>query len=117
MFENPRRGGQARNLTKNVPKILDLKSSSEQIFFEKLTLGTPDHILWLGTYLYTLYKGLPPPRPRAKNPLQIMSLAAYASETDRYDSRSKFSCEIVLEFQKINYYQVERANSSNFRDK
>jgi len=31
-FENPRRVGQARNLTTNVPKILDLKSSSEQIF-------------------------------------------------------------------------------------
>ena len=31
-FENPRRGGQARNVTTNVPKILDLKSSSEQIF-------------------------------------------------------------------------------------
>ena len=34
MFENPRRGRQARNFTQNVPKILDLKSSSEQIFFE-----------------------------------------------------------------------------------
>ena len=32
MFENPRRGRQARNFTINVPKILDLKSSSEQIF-------------------------------------------------------------------------------------
>ena len=32
--ENPRRGRQARNLTTNVPKILDLKSSSEQMFFE-----------------------------------------------------------------------------------
>ena len=31
-FENPRRGRQARNLTTTVPKILDLKSSSEQIF-------------------------------------------------------------------------------------
>ena len=31
-FENPRRGMQARNLTTNVPKILGLKSSSEQIF-------------------------------------------------------------------------------------
>ena len=31
-FENPRRGRQARNLTTNVPKILDFKSSSEQIF-------------------------------------------------------------------------------------
>ena len=32
MFENPRRRRQARNFTKKVPKILDLKSSSEQIF-------------------------------------------------------------------------------------
>ena len=39
MFENPRRGRQARNLTTNAPKILDLKSSSEQIFFRKLSLG------------------------------------------------------------------------------
>ena len=31
-FENSSRGRQARNLTTNVPKILDLKSSSEQIF-------------------------------------------------------------------------------------
>ena len=31
-FENPRRGRQARNLTTNVPKIQELKSSSEQIF-------------------------------------------------------------------------------------
>ena len=34
MFENPRRGRQARNFTTHVPKILDLKSSSEQIFSE-----------------------------------------------------------------------------------
>ena len=34
MFENPRRGRQARNFTTNVPKILDLKSSSEQTFSE-----------------------------------------------------------------------------------
>ena len=34
MFENPRRGRQARNFTTNVPKILDRKSSSEQIFSE-----------------------------------------------------------------------------------
>ena len=32
MFENPSRGRQARNFTKNIPKILDLKSSSEEIF-------------------------------------------------------------------------------------
>ena len=42
MFENPRRGRQARNVTTNVPKILDLKSSSEQIYFRKLSLGAPD---------------------------------------------------------------------------
>ena len=41
MFENPRRGRQARNFTTNVSKILDLKSSSEQIFFRKLSLGAP----------------------------------------------------------------------------
>ena len=34
MFENPRKGRQATNFTTNVPKILDLKSSSEQIFSE-----------------------------------------------------------------------------------
>jgi len=32
MFENPMRGRQAKNFTTNVPKLLDLKSSSEQIF-------------------------------------------------------------------------------------
>ena len=42
MFENPRRSRQARNFTTNVPKILDLKSSSEQIFFQKLSLGAPE---------------------------------------------------------------------------
>ena len=41
MFENPRRGRQARNFATNVSKILDLKSSSEQIFFRKLSLGAP----------------------------------------------------------------------------
>ena len=34
MFENPRRGRKARNFTTNVPKIINLKSSSEQIFSE-----------------------------------------------------------------------------------
>ena len=41
MFENPRRGRQARNFTTNIPKF-DLKSSSEQIIFQKLTLGAPE---------------------------------------------------------------------------
>ena len=42
MFENRRRRRQARNFTTNAPKILDLKSSSEQIFSRKLPLGAPD---------------------------------------------------------------------------
>ena len=42
MSENPRRGRQARNFTTNVRKILDLKSSSEQTFFRKLSLGAPE---------------------------------------------------------------------------
>ena len=42
MFENPRRDRQGRNFT-SVPKILDLKSSSENWdIFRKLTLGAPD---------------------------------------------------------------------------
>ena len=36
MFENPRTGRQARNFTTNEPKILDLKSSTEQMFSENL---------------------------------------------------------------------------------
>ena len=44
MFQNPRRGRQARNFTTNVPKILDLKSSSEKIFFQKLTLDALESI-------------------------------------------------------------------------
>ena len=49
MFENSRRGRQARNFTTNVPKILDLKSSSEQIFFRKLSLGAPGSFIYLDT--------------------------------------------------------------------
>ena len=40
-FKNPRRGRQARNLSENDSKILDLKSSSEQIIYRKLSLGAP----------------------------------------------------------------------------
>ena len=44
MFENPRRGRQARNFTTNVPKIVVLKWSSEQIFPRKLPLGAPEFV-------------------------------------------------------------------------
>ena len=56
MFENPRRGRQARNFTTNVSKILDLKSSSEQIFFRKLSLGAPEK----NVALFDLKHGLTP---------------------------------------------------------
>ena len=57
MFENPRRGRQARNFTTIVSKILDLKSSSEQIFFRKLSLGAPEKRTteWLQTLLFRSY--------------------------------------------------------------
>ena len=45
MFENPRRGRKARNFTTNAPKILGLKSSSEQIFSRKLPLGAPASLI------------------------------------------------------------------------
>ena len=70
MFENPRRGRQARHFTTNAPKILDLKSSSEQIFSRKLPLGAPGcypRVLFLAL----LYKDVEPKQP----PLLPVSLA------------------------------------------
>ena len=55
MFENPRGGRQARNFTTNAPKILDLKSSSEQIFSRKLPLGAP--VISLSSTINVLSKG------------------------------------------------------------
>ena len=40
----------ARNFTTNVPKILDLKSSSEQIFSRKLSLGAPELVKTKSSY-------------------------------------------------------------------
>ena len=42
MFENPRRGRQARNFTTNVPKILDRKIVFRTDIFRKLSLGAPE---------------------------------------------------------------------------
>ena len=50
MFENPRRGWQARNFT-NVSKIIDLKSSSEQIFSENWRWAGP----WLNIKLSRIW--------------------------------------------------------------
>ena len=43
MFENPRRGREARNLTTNVPKILDLVFRTD--IFRKLMVGAPGCLL------------------------------------------------------------------------
>ena len=62
MFENPRRGRQERNFTTNNPKILDLKSSSEQIFSRKLPLGAPayvvDNFLSQVIFVFLLFLGM-----------------------------------------------------------
>ena len=52
-FENPRRGRQARNFSENDPKILDLKSSSEEIIFRKLSLGAPANTSTSDNLLFT----------------------------------------------------------------
>ena len=44
MFENPSGGMQANNVTTNVPKILVLKSSSEQIFSENCRWVPPKSV-------------------------------------------------------------------------
>ena len=54
MFENPKRGRQARDFTTNVPKILDLKSSSEQIFSGKLTFPRSLTVLFATAFLLFL---------------------------------------------------------------
>ena len=45
MFENPRRGRQAKNFTINAPKILDLQSFFRTDTFRKTDVGCPD--CWL----------------------------------------------------------------------
>ena len=56
MSENPRRGRQERNFTTNVSKIIDLKSSFEQIFFRKLALGAPDsYSNWINIYCHVTF--------------------------------------------------------------
>ena len=52
MFENPKRGRQARNFMTNVPKILDLKSSSEQIFEVGCPCPVKDNVHYL-RYIFT----------------------------------------------------------------
>ena len=54
------------------------------------TKTAKNHTLWRRKYLYSLYKRVP---PGAKNALQIMSLAAQASENDNREKSFK-ECEL-----------------------
>ena len=59
MFEKPRRAKQARDFTTNVPKILDLKSSSEQMFSENwrwVPLNSLLHLSYIEKWLYYIGK-------------------------------------------------------------
>ena len=56
MFKNPRRSRQTKNFTTTVPKILDLKSSTEQIFFRKLSLGAPFPWMLILDHTFLYYK-------------------------------------------------------------
>ena len=64
MFENPRRGREARNFKTKVPKILDLKLSTKQIFSENWRWvpmnGIPDSDRALPKYKF---KNTPQSRP------------------------------------------------------
>ena len=75
------------------------------LFSDLMIKWIKNHNLWLGTYLYSLYKRLPPPpQPRdAKNALQIMSLTAYTTWTnERKDNPSEWST-----FSQLSHFSKE----------
>ena len=56
MFENPRRGRQARNFTTNVPKILDLPNR----YFPKIDVGCrPEIFLIIGSNVIAIERSAP----------------------------------------------------------
>ena len=84
MFENARRGRQARTFTTKVSKILDLKSSSEQIFLRKLSLGAPDILKQLFTSVSMSSIGYLPRRFRGIGKLKYPILATSTSMNNCY---------------------------------
>ena len=73
MFENSRRGRQARNFTKNVPKIL-----SQIVFptgiFRKLTLRAPAVIpIYLQRPITGKRTGVDPGKPRKRSDVEATS--------------------------------------------
>ena len=99
MFENPRRGRQARNLTTNAPKILVLKSSSEQIFSRKLPLGAP--VQWK------------PARERATDCYIFQSTALFEFAM-HYTKKTTINKQILCRFQKNFFQGSENWNSPSF---
>ena len=81
MFEDPRRGRQARNFTTNVQKILDLKSSSDQIFFRKLSLGAP--VMSRPRGRFTRSKARQRGQSQASNPRPLPALPPHGIYVDR----------------------------------
>ena len=93
MFENPRRGRQARNFTRNVPKILDLKSASEKRFFRNLMLTYGGvcliirHYQTYGTY-FPLHRG------ERRNPSKLSDNVLESIELFKLMKPSMFGREI-----------------------
>ena len=105
MFENPRRGRKARNFTTNVPKILDLKVSSEQIFFRKLTLGAP------GPFQPATYGGPPLSRqnqkPHGKNKILHGKTENLTAKTKYLTTKPKLSRQNQRPHGKTKYFTAK----------
>ena len=89
MFENPRRGRQTRNFSTNVPRILDVKSSSEQIFSENCP--------WVPLYQRLIEK-------KASTPLKSQGkwLAEDSIENETVDWESTYSLPFWCTMKKQN---------------
>ena len=106
MFENPRRGRQARNFTTNAPKILDLKLSSEQILSRELPLGAPE-LWWRSCKTVTcflLVALLPKTLTLAKTILQAMQ--GTLMEKFCITSISPNNLQLPLVTQGVNVYVI-----------
>ena len=83
---------QARNFTTNVPKILDLKSSSQQIFFRKLSLGAPVDCRIRGSASAAIRRRLKTSRQIYK---QIFALKEF-SQSNFFPSEKGFTVRTAL---------------------
>ena len=93
MFENPRRGRQARNFTRNVPNILDLKSSSEKRFFRNLML-TYGGVCRIIRHYQTYGTYFPLRRGERRNPSKLSDNVLESIELFKLIKPSMFEREI-----------------------